>query len=171
MLSQVWKVLVWFVSDGDFLKFFNEELRSDFFNGFLSLAGFMLAAKTFIVIHMKQEVYDKPEYARRFDHKKWEVGENRLKRYGPLERMSNALFWIVVSAVMAAVCQITIGLMPWNFAGVVCLIVVAFAVWKLVVGLILMKSNLDSWFEIIHEEEEHRERTLSDGGGNSERLE
>lgn len=157
MWNQVADALLWLFKDGCFLKFFSEELRSDFFNGFLSLAGFMLAAKTFIVIHMKQEVYDKPEYERKFDDTKRQVGQEALKRYGPLERMSKALFWIVVSSVVAAVCQVTIGLVPWNIAGITCIGVVAFAVWKLIDGLILMKKNLDRWFEIIDEQEKQRE--------------
>ncbi len=163
MWNQVTNAFFWLFADSPFLKFFSEELRSDFFNGFLSLAGFMLAAKTFIVIHMKQEVYDKPEYERKFDDTKRQVGEKALKRYGPLERMSNALYWIVVSSVVAAVCQVTIGLIPWNIAGITCIGAVGIAVWMLVDGLILMKRNLDRWFEIINEQEQEREKQIGAG--------
>lgn len=164
MWSQLSNAFSWLFAEGPFLKFFSDELRSDFFNGFLSLAGFMLAAKTFIVIHMKQEVYDNPEYQRKFDRRKEEVGEKKAQRYGPLEKMSKALFWITVSSVFAAVCQITLGLIPWNIAAILCLGLVAFAVWKLIDGLSLIKKNLDSWFEIVHEQEAERERALAEGG-------
>lgn len=162
--------VLWLFAEGKLLKFFQEELRSDFFNGFLSLAGFMLAAKTFIVIHMKQEVYDKPEYEARFDERKRQSGESAASRYGPLERMSQALYWITVSSVIAAISQITIGLIPWNVAGLVCAATIIFAVWKLIVGLKLMKDNLDRWFEIVHEEEEKRVSSSDEDHGRADNL-
>lgn len=168
MRKAITDALIWLFSESKALEFFNEELRSDFFNGFLSLAGFMLAAKTFIVIHMKQEVYDKPEYAEDFDKRKELVGEKSATRYGSLERMSNSLFWIVVSSVIAAVAQVTIGLIPWNIAGLLCVAAVVFAIWKLIAGLVLMKRNLDSWFVIIHGHEQVREKQMAEQKENQE---
>lgn len=153
MLDAVKQVVAWLFTDSAFQEFYARELRSDFFNGFLSLAAFMLAAKTFIVMHMKQEVYDRDSYGKRFKQRKELAGEAAATRYGPLERMSKALYWIVISSVIAAMSQITLGLWAVNFAALLCILLVAFAVWKLIQGLLLIKTNLDSWFEMLREEE------------------
>lgn len=146
----------WLVSEGKVFTFYAESLRSDLFNGFLALAGFMLAAKTFIVIHMKQEVYGKEEYGKRFYERRELVGESKATRYGSLRRMSDALYWIVVSSVVAALSQFTVGLVPWSLAALLCLGTAVFAIWKLVQGLCLMKENLNSWFDMIDDEENER---------------
>ena len=162
MWTTITQAFMWLFSGGELLDFFSKELRSDFFNGFLSLAGFMLAAKTFIVIHMKQEVYDKPEYEEMFDERKRQSGESAATRYGPLDRMSAALYWIVLSSVVASVSQITIGLIPWNIAGILCVLSAAFAIVSLARGMFLIKSNLDRWFEIVHDLETKRELSLTE---------
>lgn len=159
MYSVVCSATSWLFSNSEFMKFYQDELRSDFFNGFLSLAGFMLAAKTFIVIQMKQEVYDKPEYQQRYEERKRLTGDSSATKYGPLKNMSNALFWIVTSSVIAAISQVTIGLIPWNIAGIICVTAILFAIISLIYGLILMKQNLDGWFDTLTEEDVSKENS------------
>ncbi len=164
MNCTIQNIINWLFSDGLFQKFFAEELRSNFFNGFLSLSGFMLAAKTFIVLHMKKEVYDRDEYLAIYEEKKRIVGQKSATRYGPLERMSKSLYWIIVLSMIAAFSQVTIGLIPCNTATLICLALVLVAFWKLWNGLRIMKSNLDSWFKIINEQEEKRELEIKQNG-------
>ena len=38
--------------------FYASNLRGSFFTGFLALGGFLMSAKTFIIVNMKKEVYD-----------------------------------------------------------------------------------------------------------------
>ena len=54
-LSGVWK---WLLAGGDntFQQFFAEELRGNLFSGCLTFSGFLYAAYTFIIVHMKTHV-------------------------------------------------------------------------------------------------------------------
>lgn len=171
MSAVISNVFMWLFETGKFWDFFSGELRSDFFNGFLSLAGFMLAAKTFIVIHMKNEVYDRPEYERQFDDRKKQVGESASRRYGPLERMSSSLYWIVVSSVVAAICQVTVGLIPSNLSACLCSLGVLWAIGTLIYGLVLIQKNLNRWFELVHQIEHQRENAQLQKEANGSKTE
>lgn len=156
MWSAIRTFASWLFAKGDLFDFYAEHLRSDLFNGFLTLAGFVLAAKTFIVVHMKKEVYDDEDYGKRFYDRKKLAGESSATRYGPLGRMSDALYWITLSSVIAAVGQFSVGLIPWNVAAAAGMGLASYAVYRLLYGMHLMKVNLDSWFEIVDDKERAR---------------
>jgi hypothetical protein len=154
MWNSVFCILGWLKANGCVSEFHAKNLRSDFFNGFLSLAGFVLAARTFLIVYMKQEVYDKEDYEIRFYKRRQLVGERNATRYGPLIRMSKALYWIVLSSAVAAVSQITLGLIPCNLFALICMVLATVAIGSFLCGIHIMKKNIDSWLDIINSEEE-----------------
>lgn len=132
---------------GTLYSYYADTLRGDFFNAGLTLGGFLLAAYTFIVIHMKTSVFDSEEYKGVFEHKK--RADPRLRRYQPLRTMSDRLFRAVVVTLGAGVLQLTLGLYEANIAALLCIAAGAVAVIEVSRSVLIMSANLRTWFESI----------------------
>ncbi|MBT0959869.1 hypothetical protein [Denitromonas iodatirespirans] len=50
-----------------FAKYYVENIRGHLFAGFLALGGFLLSLKTFIVVTMKENVYDDEKYIQNWE--------------------------------------------------------------------------------------------------------
>lgn len=141
---QLVEALVW---PSAFQEFYAKELRGSLFDGCLTFGGFLLAAYTFIVIHMKDAVYDTPQYTKVFEEKK--SGDHRLKKFDPLRKMSQSLFRSVVVTLVAAVLQLTLGLIPSNLIAGICIGAAIYTVWVVFGSMRLMAENLRAWFSIL----------------------
>lgn len=131
----------------DFWVFFNSNIRASLFAGFLSLGGFLLSLKTFIIVNMKKDVFDTERYKTTWESQSKLDHSGKLgKRYDPLRELSNVLFAAIVTAIGTAVLQITVGLRESFWTTFVCLWAAIFATMLLLTCLWLIKSNLDTMF-------------------------
>jgi ABC-type glycerol-3-phosphate transport system permease component len=112
------------------------------------VGGFLLSLKTFILIKLKENVYDHEEYRKIFNDQK--QLDSSLLLYGPLRNLSDFLFWSVLSTIGAAIAQLTIGLFGSYWLTLASLWLSVFALSILVVSLILIKSSLNDWFDFIN---------------------
>lgn len=143
----------WLLQHGDnsFHAFYASDLRGDIFAACLTLSGFLYAAYTFIIVHMKTEVYDTPQYKAVFDLQR--SGNSKLSRYGPLRNLSNRLFKTVVATLVAAVMQFTVGLIPYNWAAVLCLLAGAYSIYELAHGVHIVHVNLRDWLSGLEDDQ------------------
>jgi hypothetical protein len=146
----LWDLWVWASSDGTFATFYAKSLRDGLFNASLTFSGFLLAAYSFLVIHMKSEVYDDNAYRKHFaeEHK----NNNALKLYAPLRNLSGHLFSAVVATFIAGILQLTLGLVPANAAAATCVLAAIVGAICVARSLLLMAANLKSWFDILDKE-------------------
>lgn len=130
-----------------FGKFFNDNIRASLFAGFLSLGGFLLSLKTFIIVNMKKDVYDSPKYGQTWEaHSKLgAVG----RKYDPLRELSAVLFAAILTAILTAILQITVGLHQSFGSSFICLWSATFATILLVKSLFLIRSNLKNMFDYL----------------------
>lgn len=133
-------------------QFYADNLRDSLFSGFLGLAGFLFSAKTFIVIHMKEKLYDSEAYAARLT--KQQRINSKLTKYGPLRRLSSFLFWAVLSSLVAAVSQLTIGLIKAEWAAWSCLCFAVIAVLMLATSMFHVSANLKQWMVALEENDD-----------------
>ena len=124
-------------------EYYSTHIRGNLFAGLIAVGGFLMTGKTFILVTMKQNVFDDSKYIDRFNKlRKYDVS---LKRYEPLVQLKDVLYVSVYMTVIAAIIQLTVGLIPhWSAA----LISVFFAIWSIVLvidSLNLIKRNLDYW--------------------------
>lgn len=129
------------------VKFYGESLRGNLFSGFLALGGFIFSLKAFILVTMKQNVYDSEIY-----EKQWlEVNDNRSGEayFLPLKELNSVLYMTVLLSIFSAILNITIGLLPKIFVVYVCIFSAFTAIIYLIVSLWLIKRNLDTWFEYL----------------------
>lgn len=127
--------------------FYSQNIRSSLFTGFLTLGGFLFSLKTFIVVKMKENVYDDKDYIKNLnEQRKITPG---LSHYGPLKRLSNLLFLSVLSSIITSVSQFTIGLIDSPVSALICIWLSSFTIVLLIISLILIKINLDQWFSYL----------------------
>jgi hypothetical protein len=155
-------VIVYFLVDesgADYIvDFYQTNMRASMFTGFLTAGSFLLSLKTGIVIKIKESVYDKDSYQERVS-KAIDAGSN-VTFYGPLKRLSRVLSAAVFTALMASLCQLTIGLrMEWQ-AMAACLSIAALAFSMLVAAFLLIQVILSDWFKNFDEDarKAHRKR-------------
>jgi hypothetical protein len=128
----------------EIFEFFSKNMRSSFFSGFLTIGGFMLSLKTFVLVKMKEGLYGSEHYVSRVEQARKLGGEDSL--YAPLKRLSDLLFLSILAALTTAGMQLSVGLIPrWWSAGL-CLAWAAGTIALLLFSLFQIKSNLDAWF-------------------------
>lgn len=130
-----------------FGSYFDKNIRGSLFSGFLTLGGFLLSLKAFIVVNMKKEVYDTPSYAA--VHSDATKNGQVSKRYGPLEDLADIIFAAIVACITTAVLQITVGLFAATWSSTLCLLSAAYAISLLVMVLILIRHNLKTMFRYL----------------------
>jgi len=131
------------------VKYYGENLRGNLFAGFLTVGGFLFSLKTFIIIKMKENVYDHEKYKKRVEEQR-ELNHD-ITLYGPLKRLSHLLFVAVLASIVSAVLQLTVGLVDHWSAVLACLWSSVFAVSLLTDSLFIIKGNLDQWFEFLEQ--------------------
>ncbi len=131
------------------LEFYQAQLRGNLFAGFLSVGGFLMALKTFIVIKLKENVYDNDRYGERFERLK--KLQPSLKRYSPLENISNLLFWATLSSFIAAISQFTFGLFEDKLLVFIVIFLSILSGIILLFTLLAIKHSLNAYFEFLNE--------------------
>lgn len=124
--------------------FYAASLRAPLFTGFLTLAGFLLAATTFIVLQMKKELYEKGYYAGRVSRGKAFGGTGAV--YAPLRRLGHVLMACVSLALLSSVSQLTIGLIESSITACICIALATLAVLGLSWSIYLVWGNLNTLF-------------------------
>lgn len=132
--------------------FYQEKMRASLFAGFLTLGSFLLSLKTGIVIKIKENVYDKTGYQEKVD--KAQASGVNTTVYAPLRRLSKLLSAAVLSALLASMLQLTLGLFSAWWAAATCLSMAAIALTYLLEAFALIQKNLWDWFDYLDDEAE-----------------
>lgn len=128
-----------------FSPFYALSLRGSLFAGFLTLGGFLMSLKTFIIVNMKKEVYDSPAYITKFDAEK--IIKPNLRRYDPLKELSNVLFVTILSCLTTSIMQLTLGLIEIFYMSLLCLMSAVGSIALLSWTLYLIRANLQDMFD------------------------
>lgn len=127
--------------------YFAENLRSNFFAGFLTIGTFLFAVKTFIIVKIKEDVFDKKFYIERVKKQQKLKPQKKIEHYTPLKRLTSVLFYAALTSLISATLQLTLGLIEQNWTAVVCTISAAIALIMLFISMFLVKTNIDIWLE------------------------
>lgn len=134
----------------DLYCFYSSKMQTPLFTGFLTLGGFLLTLKTFVLIKLKEGLYDHKKYQEH--HNKRKLLNSELTYYGPLSRLGNFLILSVLFALLTSFFQFTFGFIDSNLIAAIALslafttsIIVLFAWWNI-------RRNLNYWFELLEDE-------------------
>ena len=133
-------------------KLYGSKLQAAFFTGFLTVAGFILSLKTTILLRLQKDLFDDPIYKERIKNAVALDGKPRL-RNAPLILLGKFLIWTVLICLGASLTQITIGLIPADWAVAMCFATVGAAVVFVFFSWHSIRVNLCLWFEIIAQKE------------------
>ena len=145
-------------------NFYAANLRASFFTGFLALGGFLMSAKTFIIVNMKKEVYDSKQYEETWvDGLKLNGADKYWTLFFPLRHLSNIIFYTITFCFVASISQLTIGLFGAIAPVMICMFLVIVATFFLMLSLFLIKKNLATMFD--HLDKKSLERMNEDRSG------
>lgn len=137
------------ISNVKIIDFYSANIRSSLFSSFLTLSGFLFSLKTFIIVKMKEGVYDNEIYKDRV--KDFRKINPSISHYGPLKRLGHLLFFTILSSLVTSVFQLTIGLTKCWPLIYICIGSAIFSITMFVISLFYIKKNLDDWFEFLEE--------------------
>ncbi len=133
-----------------FGPFYGKNLRGSLFAGFLTLGGFLLSLKTFIVVNMKKEVFENSSYKENWHSQKLIDSEGKLGGlYDPLRFLSTMLFISIVCCIATAVMQLTLGLSEHTWSAILCLFSGLLSSLLLVRSLHLIRLKLNKMFDFL----------------------
>lgn len=131
-----------------FSDFYSADLRGNLFAGYLTLGGFLLSLKTFIIVTMNDKLYENPEY-----RKKWKEAKSATPTIGslytPLRRLNDLLFYAIAASLVAAGAQFTLGFLNHWITATICISTALWSFSLVVDSLFLIKANLDTWLTYI----------------------
>ncbi|HPF39203.1 MAG TPA: hypothetical protein P5081_16955 [Phycisphaerae bacterium] len=136
------------------IKVHDEKLRIPFFASFLTLAGFLLSLKTFVIVKMKELVYDDPFYAKAVKDMcsdAIELEAASREHYYPLRRLSELLFAAILCSFVASALQVSIGFLASKTAVIICIGAATVTVYLLVYSLLVTRRNLNYMFQLCEE--------------------
>ena len=140
-------VLAFLLPGGDsFHEYYADSLRTSLFSGFLSVGGFLLGVKTFVIVRMKEGVYDTDAYAERWKQHKALHGRD-MPRYEGLSRLKDLLFLTICAALTTACLQLTLGLWCSAWSAWICIGSAITATLALVQSMWWVQQNLTDWLQ------------------------
>ena len=146
-----------------------KQLRGSLFTGLFAVSGFLLSAKSIVILNMKKEIYGEDWYLNRIHDRDWsrtthdrKEGGNPRKEcgatsnvYRPLAQVGALLTVNIILALVASFAQITLGLAELFWAVAVCLALAVSTSLLLGCSVYLMWVNFEKmyaeWEEIAQE--------------------
>jgi hypothetical protein len=151
-----------------------KQLRGSLFTGLFAVSGFLLSAKSLVILNMKKEVYGEKWYWARIHERDWSVATNEHKQnktprggcgatmdvYRPLAQIGSLLTANIILALVASFAQITLGLTETCWAAAVCLAFALTTAIMLGCSVYLMWLNFErlyaEWEELAQDELEKK---------------
>ncbi|MHC1744851.1 MAG: hypothetical protein AB9873_17735 [Syntrophobacteraceae bacterium] len=144
------------LSNSSFYCFYAQKMQTPIFSGFLTIGGFLLSLKTFILIKLKEGLYDNQVYRERLMKLSHLNPNQKLSFYGPLSRLGQFLVYCVLGALLTSVFQFTIGFIRNDIAAAFCISFASGTLSLVILAWWELRGNLKEWFDIL-EEQAHRE--------------
>jgi hypothetical protein len=129
--------------DVTFVDTYVRTLRGSFFTGFITLGSLVTAAMNYTLTTLKAGIYDTTEY--KAFSEKVKTYNSKFDPYAPLKRLGSALFAIIVASFFTSFAQVTIGLVPFNWAAIICIGSAIVTMFIVMIALLLMAFVLRDW--------------------------
>jgi len=142
----------------NFVEFYSKNLRTPLFAGFLTTASFMLSATTFMILNLKKEITDSELYRGTIRSAQSFGGKHKIRHTGPLRRILNSLLGAVSAALLTSFLQMTVGLLEYRGAAVICLIVAIVAFAAICLSLMLIWTSLATMIDFWERDGDARQK-------------
>ena len=140
-------IIDWCLENGDLAKFYAESMRSSLFSGLLTVSAFVFSVKTFLLMALEKDVYNTTTYRRLVA--KMQTLDPKLDRLEPLQNIHIALKRTVWLSFIAAVLQVSLGLLKSNLAAAACLLSAAVALMLIGHSFYVHHVAMQDWFQVV----------------------
>lgn len=127
-----------------FFEFYHKNLRGYLFSGFISVGSFLLSLHTFVIVNMKDKVFNTPEYRAHFSEatgvKIDDIKESDL--YKPLDNLSSFINISIWLSITTAIAQFTIGLSTNFYACIFCVWLAILTICFMLQSLTIIRENI-----------------------------
>lgn len=121
------------------------KLQGSLFTGFLTIGGFLLTLKTFILVQLREKLFDSEAYKKHYV--KMKELDPKLSLYAPLKNLGNFLLYSVVFSIATSFTHLTVGFIPNEYAAIFCF-AMSFCTLSLVLrAWLAIRKALNVWFE------------------------
>lgn len=151
-LATVVFVAVVCFADCSFPKFYEDKMRASLFTGFFTLSGFLLSAKTFIILNLKKEVFSTKTYLKRVKEQSPLAKNQQIEVYRPLRDVGTVLLMNVALCLLSSIAQFSLGLIGAKIAVAICLALAAAAAGMLGFSLFIIARNLHGMYDHFEDE-------------------
>ncbi|WP_233965500.1 hypothetical protein [Pectobacterium versatile] len=141
--------------DTTFFNYFESKIRGYLFSGFISVGSFLLSLHTFVIVNLKDKLFDSPVYKSNYvDFKSLTTKNftdnmiNASEYYAPLNVLSvflNVSIWL---SIITAVIQFTLGFYDNTYTALFCMYMALITVLFLLNCLILIRCNIKIWLTL-----------------------
>lgn len=134
---------------------YSDSLQTALLGGLLAIAGFLLSTKTFILVHMKNEVFDSLDW-RDDDLKARRNAGRNCSYYRSLEQLANFLELSILASLLASSSHLVTVFIRNPYTVAFALSLSASALLLLGGSWYLISSNLKTWFSALNKREQQR---------------
>jgi len=135
--------------------FYSRKMQTPLFTGFLTLGGFLLSLKTFILIKLKEGLYDQKQYQELVKEK--QRLNPKYTHYGPLSRLSHFLVHSVLLALLTSFFQFSVGFINCNIVAAVGMSLAVTTITVVLLAWWNIRQNLNCWFEMLEKDKREAE--------------
>lgn len=140
-----------------FFNYYETKIRGYLFSGFISVGSFLLSLHTFVIVNLKDKLFDSEAYKSNYiDFKSEQIKDfssemiDVSEYYAPLNILSvflNVSIWL---SIITAVFQFTIGFYNNTYSALFCMYMALITVLFLLNSLILIRCNIKIWLTLKH---------------------
>lgn len=161
MASVVTAALVAFVLPHPMIReAYERKFQVPLFAGFLTIGGFLLSLKTFIVVKMNEAVYQSEKYLK---------ATNTLQLLDPnfdplsgLKNLGGFLLFCVKWSLTASFFQLSVGLFNYRFTTAICIGMAVGAACLVLSACFLIQENMKVMFEHWDEDRKTKQQKFND---------
>jgi hypothetical protein len=125
-------------------EIYEKKLQVPFFTGFITLGSFLLTLKTFVIVKLKESLYDSESYTDIIE--KHRSLDPNLPFYDPLNNLARFLVYAVIMSISTAASQMTLGFLPFNWAAAICISLAVTTLYLVLIAWWNIKRNLSDLF-------------------------
>ncbi|WP_455865013.1 hypothetical protein [Pantoea agglomerans] len=138
-----------------FYSYYESKIRGYLFSGFISVGSLLLSLHTFVIVNLKDKLYDSDsykstyiEFKKRTERKFHEAQIEPLDYYAPLNTLSIFLNTSIWLSILTAILQFSLGFIQSGICALICLFLSFLTILFLLNCLILIRCNVKIWLNM-----------------------
>jgi hypothetical protein len=126
-----------------------ERLQGPLFTGFLTIGGFLLTLKVFVLVQLREKLFETEKYREIFELNK--SLDPSLELYEPLKELGRFLLYCVFASLFTSFIQVTVGFLHLTVSSIICLCAALTTLALVFRAWLAVRRTLLTWFSTLKE--------------------